>query len=118
MSGERPVIVMPDIAFVRWDRLTLAGYPDGYIPFPPDLAVEVRSPSEERADVEEKIGFYREAATPLLWICEPKPRTVTIYRPGGEPVVVGEDGELDGEDVLPGFRLRLAEVFAVRSGPR
>lgn len=112
------VIVMPDVAFVRADRRPPADQRERYAPFPPDLAVEVRSLSQSRRDIEEKIALYREARVPILWYCDPKARTVTVYRPDCKPVVVGEDGELDGEDVLPGFRLRVADVFSVRSGPR
>ena len=112
-QGPPAVIVMPDVAFVREERLPPLAQRDRYAPFAPDLAVEVRSPSQSRRDIEEKIFLYREARVPLLWYCEPRPRIVTVYRPDREPLVVGADGELDGEDVLPGFRLRLAEVFAV-----
>ena len=110
-SEPRPVIVMPDVAFVRRERLIGLDDPDGYLPFPPDLAVEVRSPSDERAEIEEKIDLYRAARLPLLWYCAPRPRAVTVYRPDREPEEIGEDGELDGEDVLPGFRLRLVDIF-------
>src|SRR5688572_1880513 len=112
-QGPPAVIVMPDVAFVRADRLPPLPQRDRYAPFAPDLAVEVRSPSQSRRDIEEKIALCREARVPLLWYCEPRSRTVTVYRPDREPLVVGGDGELDGEDVLPGFRLRLADVFAV-----
>jgi Uma2 family endonuclease len=110
--GDRPSIVMPDVSFVRAERLPSREEREGIAPFPPDLAVEVRSPSQSRTEVEEKIALYREANVPLLWDCEPRRRTVTVYRPGQEPFEVGEDGELDGEDVLPGFRLRVADLFA------
>jgi Uma2 family endonuclease len=110
--GDRPVVVMPDVSFVRTDRLPPLEEREGFMPRP-DLAVEVRSPSDEPADIAEKIALYQEAGVPLLWYCEPRRRTVTVYRPGREEVVVGEDGELDGDDVLPGFRLRVADVLAV-----
>jgi Uma2 family endonuclease len=111
--GQPAVIVMPDVAFVRADRLPPADQRDRYAPFPPDLAVEVRSPSQSRREIEEKIALYLEARVPMLWYCQPKPRTVTVYRPDRDPLVVGEEGELDGEDVLPDFRLRVADLFAV-----
>ena len=111
--GDRPVIVMPDVSFVRADRLPPLNQRDGFAPFPPDLAVEVRSPSDERSEIEEKIALYRETGLTLLWYCEPRRRTVTVYRGDRVPAVVGEDGELDGEDVLPGFRLRVADVLVV-----
>ena len=52
-TGDRPVVVMPDVAFVRQERLVALDDADGFVSFPPDLAVEVRSPSDERAEIEE-----------------------------------------------------------------
>src|SRR5918992_1681450 len=91
VAGEPPLIVKPDFSFVRRERLAGLENPDAVLPFPPDLAVEVRSPSDERAQVEEKLSLYRAARVPLLWYCEPRPRTVTVYRPDREPLVLGED---------------------------
>lgn len=110
--GDRAVVIMPDVAFVRRERLPAAEEREGYMPVIPDLAVEVVSPTDRYVNITEKIALYMDAGVPMLWLAEPRPRTVTVHRPGRAPLLVQEDGELDGEDVLPGFRLRVADVFA------
>jgi Uma2 family endonuclease len=59
-----------------------------------------------------KVGEYREAGTALVWVIDPDKRTAEVYRPEGLPTVLGEDGVLDGEDVLPGFTLAMSEIWA------
>ena len=103
-------VVAPDLAFVRNERVR-ATPRRGFSPALPDLAVEVMSPSNSAADIEEKIRLYLEAGIPLVWWARPETRTVSVHRLGREPLALGEGDELDGEDVLPGFRLPVADVF-------
>jgi Uma2 family endonuclease len=77
----------------------------------PDLAVEILSPSESPRRVLDKLGEYLEAGVKLVWVIDPKGRPGTVYRSLGEVRVVTADGELDGEDVIPGFTCRLADVI-------
>ena len=79
---------------------------------PPDLAVEVISPSDEPGDIARKKDLYRRAGVPLVWWVDPKRRMVAVYRDGELLAELGEGDELDGGDVLPGFRLPVAEIFA------
>ena len=104
-------IVVPDVAYVNWDRLPGRIRPDGYIPVPPDLAIEVVSPTDEPGDIAKKQDLYRRAGVPLVWWVYPNRRTVAIFRNGQLVGEVGEDGELDGEPVLSGFRLPVAKIF-------
>ncbi len=83
-----------------------------YVPIRPDLAVEVISPSDGPGDIAAKMEHYRRAGVPLVWWVQPKTRTVTVYRDGQKAGELGEGDELDGGDVLPGFRLAVAEIFA------
>ena len=78
---------------------------------PPDLAVEVVSPSETRPRVLEKVQWYLEAGCPLVWVIDPQRRTAAVYRPGAAVRQLGAADALDGEDVLPGFRLPLADLW-------
>jgi Uma2 family endonuclease len=112
LSHEPLVIVKPDIAFVRAERRTDDVRGEGRIQIAPDLAVEIVSPTNRERDVRAKIDWYRRAGVPLLWILRPRPRTVTVYATGQEPRTVGDDGELVGDDVLPGFRIGVAKIFA------
>ena len=101
----------PDVSFLATDRL--ATLPDGTV-FPaigPDLAVEVMSPSDRPRRVLEKVGEYLESGVRLVWVIDPIKRQAGVYRAATETRYIGSDGELDGEDVLPGFRCRLADLL-------
>jgi Uma2 family endonuclease len=101
----------PDVAFYRADRLPADGIPATYWELAPDLAVEVLSPSDRRGKVLKKVGEYLDAGTRLVWVVDPRRHTAVVYRPEGEPTILGADGALEGEDVLPGFTLALADVW-------
>lgn len=100
-----------DVAFVCKARLSTITKPEKHIPFAPDLAIEVRSPNDRDVEVEEKIGIWLAAGSQLVWDVDPKSRTVVVHRPGAEPVTLHDDQEIDGSDVIPGFRCRVADFF-------
>ncbi len=102
----------PDVAFVTKERMAALGDLPTYFPGPPDLAVEVVSPSNRPADVRAKVAEFLAAGTRLVWVVDPEKRTVTAYRSLLSPRVFTEEEVLEGEDVLPGFRLPVREVFA------
>jgi Uma2 family endonuclease len=77
----------------------------------PVLVVEILSPSNTVEEIDEKLDQYLEAGVPLVWIVDTRDRTVTIYRPGQEPELVNARQELSGEPELPGFRVRVADLF-------
>ncbi len=77
----------------------------------PTLAVEITSPSEVKGDATRKLKLFRDAGVPLVWVIDPDFRTVTVHRPGARPVMVNDGEELDGGDVLPGFRVPVARLF-------
>jgi Uma2 family endonuclease len=104
-------VLAPDASFIRAERMPRLTPFDGYLTIVPDLVVEVRSPSDRRAHIEEKIRQYLAAGVKLLWYVDPRHRTVAIYRPDQAPTQIDEHGVLDGEDVLPGFRLPVAALF-------
>lgn len=101
----------PDVAFISADRLPGGVLPEGFIRGAPDLAVEILSPSDNSLDVQQKVRDYLEAGSRLVWLLAPKARTATVYRPDGSARLLREPDALDGEDVLPGFRLSLSEIF-------
>jgi Uma2 family endonuclease len=99
----------PDVAFIRAERVpkdTLRGYPE----FAPDLAVEVLSPSDRAGKVLAKVGDWIEAGTRLVWVVDPELRDARVYRGDGSVSLLSADGALDGEDVLPGLSIPLAEL--------
>lgn len=99
----------PDISFIPAGTLDRnAVFPDGA----PALAVEVLSPGDSRSYMAKKVVDYFRGGVRLLWIIDPRKRTATAYRSPTDRREIGVDGELDGEDVVPGFRVKLAELFA------
>lgn len=77
----------------------------------PVLAVEILSPNDTQDQINDKLDEYLAAGVLLVWIIDPRRRTVTIYRPDQEPVLVNVHQELSGEPHLPGFRVPVAELF-------
>jgi Uma2 family endonuclease len=106
---EPPTVRVPDVAFVRKERLAFDG--ERFAPHAPDLAVEVISPSNTMSEIHVKVLDYLDAGTRLVWVIDPGPRTVLVYRSRDEIRLVSEEGEIDGGDVLPGFRLKVSELF-------
>ena len=111
LSRDPDLVRAPDVSFVRADRLPPETERDRYYPFAPDLAVEVVSPSDRTSATLDKVMDYLDAGTPLVWVIHPGRRIVTVYYPDRTARVLGQGDELDGGDVLPGFRLPVAEIF-------
>ena len=112
--ARSPDIVMaPDWAFIRYERAP-AQRPKGHIPVVPDAVLEVRSPSTSAREAREKAETWVEVGVQLVWELHPANQTLTIYRPGQEARTVGVDGDIKGEDVLPGFSLPMRRLFAPR----
>ncbi|MBI3303332.1 MAG: Uma2 family endonuclease [Deltaproteobacteria bacterium] len=105
------IVRAQDASFVAKERIPSEGIPRGYWPFAPDLAVEVISPNDRFDDVQEKVAEYFAAGTRLVWVVHPKTRTVLVYRSLHDVRSLGPDDELSGEDVIPGFTCRVAELF-------
>ncbi len=101
----------PDAAFIAKARIPETGIPKTYWPFAPDLAVEVTSPSDRFSAVQTKIAEYFAAGTRLVWVLEPATRTVHVHHSSHDVQVLGEEDELNGEDVLPGFRHVVGRLF-------
>jgi Uma2 family endonuclease len=108
----RPALVrMPDVSFVPKGRLPDEESPDGHIKAAPALAVEVVSPNDKYEEIESKVADYRSAGVKLIWVVSPKSKTVVVRRLDGTCAEVNEGGELSGEDVVPGFACKVADLF-------
>jgi Uma2 family endonuclease len=102
----------PDIAFITRERVEVVGDTKDYWPGAPDLAVEVLSPDDSVTEVEQKVSEWLEAGAKQVWVVSPKRQTVTVYRSTTDIQVLTGNETLDGEDVLPGFQISIAEIFA------
>jgi Uma2 family endonuclease len=101
----------PAVGFVRQDRIQATGIPRRYWPGAPDLAVEVVSPSDTVFAVDDKVQEWLTAGARLVWVVNPRQRTVTVHRAGGAPTILTVSDVLDGEQVVPGFSMRVSELF-------
>lgn len=111
LARDPDVVLAPDIAFVRADRLPPEAEQERFLRLAPDLAVEIVSPSDTGPSVEDKVAAYFEAGVRMVWLMEPRRRTVRVRKPDGTDRLLSEDDELDGDDVLPGFRIRVRKLF-------
>lgn len=101
---------LPDVAFVAEGRFE-GGIPEGFPDLAPDLAVEVLSPGDRARDVLDKVGEYLQAGVRRVWVIDPARRHAVVYSSPTDVVRLGAEDSLDGEDVVPGFRCRLADVL-------
>jgi Uma2 family endonuclease len=107
---DRETVRVPDVAFVRADRLPPEQDQDGFLRLAPDLAVEVISPTDRMTDVMAKVMMYLDAGVRLVWVADPRSRTVTVYAADRTARLLSKGDELGGE-VLPGFRVRVGELY-------
>ncbi len=110
VSGERYI---PDAAFISYKKQPELSYTDGYNPNPPDLAIEVLSPSNDDEKMRIIIANYLAAGT-RVWVFDPEAQVVEDYIPGWPVKVLSVKGELDGGDSLPGFKLAVKDIFAAK----
>ncbi len=112
LSRNPDTVRAPDLAFVSHAKVPATGIPSsGYWPGAPDLAVEVVSPGEALDEVEAKVEDWINAGTRLVWVVNPRRRTVTVYRTTKSSTILTEQDELDGQDVIPGFRCPVRQLF-------
>jgi Uma2 family endonuclease len=114
LAANPDVVRAPDAWFVRAERVPPQGFPNGYWHGCPDLAVEVLSPSDRPDTIAARVQDYLDAGTRLVWVYDPGTRAAAVFGPDRLPSFVLEDGGLDGEDILPGFRLPLRDLLPRR----
>lgn len=97
----------PDVSFIRPGRLKKEKLLPGECHIPPDLAVEVVSPNDTSYEVTEKVEEYLAVGVCLVWVIDPQNRVALVYRSDHTIMKVREGEELNGEDVVPGFKCSL-----------
>ena len=103
---------LPDVAFVAKGRLLPADRGKTVIPVAPNLAVEVRSPGDTKTEVADEVRQYQEAGVKLIWVINLRNETVEVYHPTDtKATVLKGNEELDGETVVPGFKLKVSNLF-------
>ena len=96
---------------MRWERIPPLAERLGFMPIAPDLAIEVISTSERRAAIATKVEMYLAAGVRLVWVADPRTKSVTVHAPGTPARFLGSNELLDGGDLLPGFSVRVGDFF-------
>lgn len=112
IARDPDTVRAPDCAFVSQSRVEQVSRQEGYFPGPPDLAVEVISPSDTFEDVEDKVASWLEAGCRLVVVANPRSQTLKVYKSLKELTVLTIEDTLDAGDVVPGFQLPVREIFA------
>jgi Uma2 family endonuclease len=109
---EAPLSMLgPDVTFVRSHRLPPEQDRTGFLRVTPDLVVEVLSPERTLAEATLRAHLYLALRVPLIWVADHQASTVASHKLGRESVLLTTDDTLDGEEILPGFRLQLTDLF-------
>lgn len=112
LIGRNPDTVRgPDVAFLSQERLGELSRHTGYLPIAPDLAAEVVSPNDRRAEVEAKANAWLLAGVRVVLVVDPRTEEIRVHRPDRD-VQEYRDGFVDLSDVLPGFQLDVTDLFA------
>jgi Uma2 family endonuclease len=108
VAGERYI---PDAAFISYQKHPgELSYHDRYLPFAPDLAIEVLSPGNREDEITIKVANYLAAGT-LVWLLKPEPQQIVVFAPGQPARILNSGDTLDGGALLPGFQVALAHLF-------
>lgn len=111
LASNPDTVLAPDAAFIRQEEIDRVGRTKKFWPGAPDLAAEVMSPDDTARKTDEKAKAWLTHGARMVWVVNPNRRTVTVYRPGMDAAVLTENDELEGHDVVPGFRCGVAEIF-------
>lgn len=112
LARDPDILVAPDVAYVSAARLPPRSERRSYLRVAPDLAIELRSPTNRRRGIQAKVEDYLENGVSIVWSVDLPRRQVTVSTPDGGVVILGEADTLAGGDVLPGFTLPVAALFA------
>lgn len=111
LASDPDTVRAPDVAFIRQERIPESGITKKFWPGAPDLAVEVLSPGDTYSEVNEKVQDWLTAGTRAVWIVDPRRRIVSVYSSMKDVTFFSEEDELDGGNVVPGFRCQVSEIF-------
>ncbi len=101
-----------DIAFIQRSRVTPAALAPNWNPVIPDLVVEVVASRDRAPELAGKVEMWIEAGVQMVWVAYRKRRTIEVFQPHRQMLLVGEQEQLTGIDVIPGFFTPVAEIFA------
>ena len=111
VASDPDTVLAPDAAFIRQEEIERLGRTKKFWPGAPDLAVEVMSPGDGARKTDEKARSWVAYGARMVWVVNPGKRTVCVYEPGADVVVLTEADALGGGAVVPGFRCDVRDIF-------
>jgi len=115
LTSNPDTVLAPDLAFLTSECFAKGRDTEGYWLGPPDLAVEVLSPSDRPGKVKQRISRWFSFGAKQLWIVDPKHSTVTVYRSPSDSTTFSGSDYLEAQDLFPGFQLSLDRIFGTSS---
>jgi Uma2 family endonuclease len=113
---EHPdTVVVPDVAFVRADRLPPEDEQAGFLRLVPDLVLEVVSPYDTRREVADKVALYLAVGVKAILVADVRPMQIVVHRSGHAAVTLGEADRIEVPDLLPGFSVPVRDVLRPRA---
>ncbi|MEJ7734731.1 MAG: Uma2 family endonuclease [Polyangiaceae bacterium] len=114
LTADPPTLRGPDAALVRADRRPVGKGAAGWLDGAPEVAFEVQGDSQSSSELARKALEYLDAGARMVVVLDPDRRSAMLYTPPDHITVLGPDDALDGGDVLPGFRVRVGDLFPAR----
>jgi Uma2 family endonuclease len=111
LSRNPDTVVGPDALFVAKRSLPIRESPEGYLETIPELIVEIRSKNDTLAEFSRKVANYMQAGVQMAWMVDPQSKTVIEHRPGAAPRTLTVADTLHCDDIIPGFKLPLSDLF-------
>ncbi len=112
LETDPDTVRAPDVAWIAPGRIE--GFSSGYRPLVPDLAVEIKSPSDTPRMVVDRARMWLDFGSQEVWYGDPETTTITRYRQGQPPEILTEGDELNGGELLPGFTTPVWRLFRRR----
>lgn len=112
LARNPDIVLAPDAAFINRERAITLGRVGGYIPLAPDLVVEVISPRDLYTEVQEKVRLWLHYGVRMVIVINPRHRTIAVHRTLTDVRHLTIDDYLDGEEVVPGWRVAVRELFS------
>ena len=101
----------PDVSFIGRSKLPAGETPESFGTIIPDLVVEVLSPNDGMRQVADKVAEFLDAGVPLVWLVDPDPRTVTVYRSLTDTTQLTSSETITATPVLPDFSAKVSDFF-------
>jgi Uma2 family endonuclease len=111
LRRQPDTVLGPDVSFIKQSRIPEGGLPEKFYEGPPDLAIEIISPRNPRAELLEKMKAYLKGGTPLGWLVDPVKKSVEVYEPGKRVRTTRAEDTISAGEVIPGFSCGVAEFF-------